>query len=444
MKSYIIIAVVLLVGLLNVQSQEQESTDTTVMPLSEILDKALEQNPSVQIMRNRTRQADNNYTVQPFLPTLGGTARYNQSHSDTKRVFQNNEQEFPNTSSENLNAGVSLSWTLFDGLGMFATYKRSALMLTVSEVETRRVVENLVVDLSNTYYRIVAQQHRVEAAMQLMDLSRERFRIITEQVNIGTASGMDLQQARLDLNADSSYLVRQKELLQNAYININQLINQPLRQSDFVGDTILLGAPLVEDDLVLMTEENNAALVSNDLGIAITREELKLAQARRFPTINLVTGYTYSRAESPASVMQFSESNGYNYGLEASLNIFNGFEVNRAIKNSRIEIENRHLTYDETRLMVMGELHSLYNTYLNNLMMVDFEKQNVDVARANLDLALERYELGVLSGLGFREFQLGYINAVDRSLDALYQSKVLELSLLVLSGQMDEFLMRIN
>jgi outer membrane protein TolC len=444
MKSYIIIAVVLLVGLLNVQSQEQESTDTSVMPLSEILDKALEQNPSVQIMRNRTRQADNNFTIQPFLPTLGGTARYNQSHSDTKRVFQNNEQEFPNTSSENLNAGVSLSWTLFDGLGMFATYKRSALMLTVSEVETRRVVENLVVDLSHTYYRIVAQQHRVEAAMQLMDLSRERFRIITEQVNIGTASGMDLQQARLDLNADSSYLVRQKELLQNAYININQLINQPLRQSDFVGDTILLGAPLVEDDLVLMTEENNAALVSNDLGIAITREELKLAQARRFPTINLVTGYTYSRAESPASVMQFSESNGYNYGLEASLNIFNGFEVNRAIKNSRIEIENRHLTYDETRLMVMGELHSLYNTYLNNLMMVDFEKQNVDVARANLDLALERYELGVLSGLGFREFQLGYINAVDRSLDALYQSKVLELSLLVLSGQMDEFLMRIN
>src|SRR5690554_3144446 len=83
-------------------------------------------------------------------------------------------------------------------------------------------------------------------------------------------------------------------------------------------------------------------------------------------------------------------------------------------------------------------------SYLNNLMMVDFEKQNVEVARANLDLALERYELGVLSGLGFREFQLGYINAVDRSLESMYQSKVLELSLLVLSGQMEEFMGRIR
>jgi outer membrane protein TolC len=444
MKSYIVLVVVLFVGLLNVQGQEPGLSASSVMPLSEIIDKALEHNPSVQIMRNRNLQADNNHSTQPFLPSVGGTARYNESHSDTKRVFQNNEQEFPNTSSENLNAGVSLSWTIFDGLGMFATYKRSALALSVSEVESRRVVENLVVDLSHTYYRIVAQQHRVEAALQLMDLSRERYRIITEQVNIGTASGMDLQQARLDLNADSSNLVRQKELLQNTYISINQLINQPLRQSDFVNDTILLGTALIEDDLVLMADENNTALLANDLGIAISREELKLAQARRYPTLNLVTGYTYSRAESPASVMQYSESNGYNYGLEASLNIFNGFEVNRAIKNSRLEIENRQLTYDETRLMVMGELHSLYNTYLNNLVMVDFEKQNVDVSRANLDLALERYELGVLSGLGFREFQLGYINAVDRSLDAMYQSKVLELSLLVLSGQMNEFMERIR
>ena len=440
MRSYIITVFILFVVLFNVQGQ----SETPAIPLSEIIDKALDNNPSVRIMRNRTRQADNMHSVQPFLPTIGGTSRYSQSHSDSKRVFQNNEQEFPNTSSENLNAGVSLSWTLFDGLGMFASYQRSALALSVSEVETRRVVENLVVDLSHTYYRIVAQQHRVEAAMQLMDLSRDRFRIITEQVNIGTASGMDLQQARLDLNADSSYLVRQKELLQNAYININQLINQPLRQSGFVSDSILLGAPLVEDDLVLMTDENNASLVSNELGIAITRQELKLAQARRYPSVDFVTGYTYSRAETPASIMQFNESNGYNYGLEASLNIFNGFEVGRAIKNSRIEMENRQLTYDETRLMVMGELHSLYNTYINNLMMVNFEKQNVDVARANLDLALERYELGVLSGLGFREFQLGYINAVDRSLDAMYQSKVLELTLLVLSGQMNEFMLRIK
>jgi len=440
MKFYLVFVIFFIIGVLRVHGQ----SDSIRLSLSELIDMALKKNPSVQIMHNNITQAGNNYSLQPFLPQVDAIARYNLSHTDSKRIFQDSEQEFPNTYSENMGVGVSLSWRIFDGLGMFASFKHSRLNVSVEEVEKRRVVEALVVDLSETYYRIVVQQHRVEAAKQLMNLSRERFRIITEQVNIGSASGMDLHQARLDLNADSSYLVRQNEILHNAYIEINQLINQPLRRMNFISDTIFLGSLLVEDDLILMVEENNSALISEELGVAMSSQELKMAKAQRFPIIDFVTGYNYSRAETPASVMQFSEANGYNYGLEASLNIFNGFEVGRTVKNNKLEIQNRKLSYEETYLMVMGELHSLYATYLNNLMMVDFEKQNVAVALANLDLALERYELGVLSGLGFREFQLGYINATDRFLDGLYQSKVLELSLLVLSGQMDEFMIRIN
>lgn len=443
MKNYLIICVFVVLGL-RVAAQSEQEHLVEEQPLSALIEQALEQNPTVRMVRNRWQQADNNHSLQPFLPSVGGTARYNKSQTDSKRTFNEQEQDFSNTTSENLSAGVSLSWTLFDGLGMFANYRRSAYQLDAAELETRRVVEQLVGDLADLYFRIVVQQHRLEAAEQLMDLSRERFRIITEQVNIGTASGMDLQQARLDLNADSSLLVRQKEALQGAYIQMNQLMNQPLKRHGFVGDTILLGAPLVEDDLLLMALENNVNLVANELGMAITEQELRLAQARRYPNINFVSGYTYSRAETPASVITFNESKGFNYGLEASMNIFNGFEVNRNVRNARIELENRRLSYEETELAIKGQLHTLYNTYLNNLMMVDFEKQNVEVARANLDLALERYELGVLSGLGFREFQLGYINAVDRSLESMYQSKVLELSLLVLSGQMEEFMGRIR
>jgi outer membrane protein TolC len=443
MKKLIIIGILMVLAHTG-RGQAQGSKDVSVQKLSVLIEQTLEQNPSVGVVRNRWRQADNMHSIQPFLPSLGGTARYNKSNSNSKRVFNEQEQDFENTTSENVSAGLSLSWTIFDGLGMFADYQRGAYQLDAAELETRRVVEQLLGELSELYYRIVVQQHRLEAAGELMKLSRERFRIITEQVNIGTASGMDLQQARLDLNADSSLLIRHKEALQDAYIRINQLINQPLLSHGFVSDTIFIGSPLVEDDLLAMALDNNVQLAANRLGVAITEQDLRLAQSRRYPTINLVSGYTYSRAETPASVITFNESNGFNYGVEAGINIFNGFEVNRNIRNARIELENRQLSYEETELAVRAQLHSLYNTYLNNIMMVDFERQNVEVARANFDLALERYELGVLSGLGFREFQLGYINAVDRSLDAMYQSKVLELSLLVLSGQMDEFMQRIR
>jgi outer membrane protein len=428
-----------------VQSTEINGQSSETLALSELIEMGLESNPALQIMKNREGIANNNHTFHTFLPSMRATSRQNNSETSGRSVHVSApEREFSNVRSHTLNAGLNFTWRVFDGLGMFAAYKMSSYNLTITELQTRRTVENLVVDISDQYYRIVVQEHRLDAAHQLMDLSRERFRIIREQVNIGTASGMDLQQARLDFNADSSYFVRQKETLQNSYIRLNQLVNTQLTQANYVSDTILLGSPLILDDLELQAEANNSALMSARAGIQLSEAEIRLARAGYFPTIDLVSGYVYNRSEAPASVTTFSESRGFNYGLEASMNVFNGFQVNRNIKNAKIERENRKLSYDETHLQVMAELHILYNTYLNNLMMVDFEKQNVEVSRANLNLALERYELGVLSGLGFREFQLSYINSVDRSLDAMYQSKVLELSLLVASGLMDEFLFRID
>lgn len=437
----VILLLVILSFSLGVKAQ-----DIAPISLSQLIDLGLESNPQVQIMINRSEMARNNHSYQPFLPSVRGTGRYNKSRTESKITLAQGEgvtRQFRDARSENLNGGINLSWRLFDGLAMFASFNRTAWNLSLSEMQTRRTVEDLVVNISNQYYRIVVQQHRVDAAHQLMNLSRERFRIITEKVNIGTASGMDLQQARLDFNADSSYYVRQTESLRNAYVRLNRLVNQDLSNSMYVSDTISLGLPLVQDDLELMALENNSLLAASTLGINISQEELRLAAAARYPTLDFVTGYSYNRSESPASVTTFNQSKGFNYGLEASMNIFNGSQVNRAIKNARIEIENRELTYEDAKLQVFSELATLYNTYINNLLMVDFERQNVEVSRNNLNLALERYELGVLSGLGFREFQLSYINAVDRSLDAMYQSKVLELSLLVLSGQMEEFLERI-
>ncbi len=415
------------------------------LSLQECVDMGLENNPSIKIIHNREKIARNNHSLQPFLPTLRATARQDFSQKESTQTFSSGEVgDFKDSKSENFNGGINLSWRLFDGLGMFGTYEKSKVILSLNEVQTRKSIEDLVVNISYTYYQILVQNTRVQAGVKTLDLSRERYRIVEEKVNIGSSSGMDLHQARLDFNADSSYLVRQKELLMNSYINLNRLMNLDFTKKSYVIDSIVLGSALLLSDLELATRNNNTTLLASSLGIRQSNAELKQARAARYPTLNFVSGYSISRIDEPTEPIIFRESNTFNYGFEASLSIFNGFQINRNIKNASIELENRNLSYEEAQLEVLSELHTLYNTYVNNLIMVDFEKQNVEVSQANLDLALERYELGALSGLGFREFQISYLNAVDRSLSAMYQAKVIELSLLVISGQMDEFVMRIK
>jgi outer membrane protein TolC len=414
------------------------------LSLQDCIDLGLENNPSIKIIENREQIARNNYNYEPFMPTLGATARLNNSNMNSKRIDASGaEREFKNTKSSNLAAGVSFSWKIFDGLGMFANYEKSGIILSVSEVRTRQTVENLVMTISNYYYLIFVQQHRVQAAEKTLVLSKERFRIIDEKVNIGSASGLERHQARLDLNADSSNVITQIETLQNYYIQLNTLLNINFIRSNYISDTILLGAPLILSELEFETKEYNTTLIASRLGMEQTTADLKIARSARFPVINFSTGYSYNRSETPSSISTFSQSNGFNYGFDIAIPIFSGFQVNRNIKNTKIEFENQKLSYEETELQLMSDLHILYNTYSNNLMMVDFENQNMAVTLFNLELALERYELGALSGLDFREFQLGYMNAVDRLLAAMYLAKSNELSLLVLSGRMDEFLERI-
>lgn len=117
------------------------------------------------------------------------------------------------------------------------------------------------------------------------------------------------------------------------------------------------------------------------------------------------------------------------------MNIFDRLENRRKIKNAELEVENAEWSYKETELQTLADLAQLYNTYENNLQIVSFENESADVAFENLDAALEKYKLGSLSGIEFREFQRSYIDAVDRKLSAIYQAKVSELSLMLISGQ---------
>lgn len=68
--------------------------------------------------------------------------------------------------------------------------------------------------------------------------------------------------------------------------------------------------------------------------------------------------------------------------------------------------------------------------------MIQFEEESRDAAYLNLDAAMEKYKLGSLSGIEFRDYQQSYLNSSDRKLNALYQTKVSEITLRLLAGDL--------
>jgi len=129
-----------------------------------------------------------------------------------------------------------------------------------------------------------------------------------------------------------------------------------------------------------------------------------------------------------------------NYGLTLGMNLFDGLNQQRREKNALIEKENREWQYREVEQSVRADQITVFNGYTNNLRLLRLEEENLKTAAENLEIALERYKLGNLSGLELREVQLSLLDAEERLLSVQYQAKLAEISLLQISGRMEEYL----
>ncbi len=205
-----------------------------------------------------------------------------------------------------------------------------------------------------------------------------------------------------------------------------------------INDTIILAPKINIDSLRQRTLSFNNQLIMARQGETLSKYDLEAVRAQRYPTINFSTGYNVTRSEFPWAASSYNLTNGLNWGFNMSWNIFSGLETNRRIANAKIEAESSRLAYLDIENEILSELDLLYNTYQNNIIVTDFETQSAAVARASLEIAMERYRLGSLSGLEFREYQNNYLSAINRRLTAIYRAKISEIGLRLLSGELTE------
>jgi outer membrane protein TolC len=127
------------------------------------------------------------------------------------------------------------------------------------------------------------------------------------------------------------------------------------------------------------------------------------------------------------------------YGLTLGVNLFDGLNQRRSIHNSEIAIMNKDLQFRQIEQGIRADLITIYSGYSNNLRLIKLEEQNLQTAAENLDIALERYKLGSLSGIDLREVQKSYLDARERLLQIQSQAKLAEISLQLISGKIMDY-----
>jgi outer membrane protein TolC len=272
-------------------------------------------------------------------------------------------------------------------------------------------------------------------------LSKERLRIDEDRYLLGSNSKLQVLQSRVYLNADSSRLSRQYEVLRAAQIRLNELMAVEDLAIQFISkdSSIVVNPDLIFEKLFEQTLKDNTRLIIAATNKTVSEYDYKIIVSRSYPYLNLVTGYSYSLNTYSSGTTKNQITNGMNYGLTLGLNLFDGNNQRRSIKNSSIDMKNQELRYQEILQGIKADLITIYYAYSNNLRLIKLEEQNLQTAAENLDIALERYKLGNLSGIDLREVQKSLLDAKESLLSIQYQTKIAEISLMLISGRIMEY-----
>ncbi|MFA9190129.1 TolC family protein [Flavobacterium sp. FZUC8N2.13] len=401
---------------------------------------ALENNYEIKIATNdlRVDQTNNAIGNAGMLPTLTANVVDNNNIQNLSQIrIDGTENSLDNAKNNSLNYGVSLGWTIFDGMGMFAKREQLQELQKLGESQLKLSILTKVSDVYTIYYDLVQQQQQLTALDSTLIISNQRLILAQNRFNIGKASKLEVLNAQVDLNTDKVTLLKQKELFINTKILLNQILARDTKIDFTVTNIVKVDTDLQLAELSDLAQKQNPQLEAQIINKRVAELQLKQVKSTRYPTIRVNTAYNFGETESSLGFITQSTSRGFNYGFTASLNLFDGFAQHRNEKIAHLAIENAKLQIEQQNLNLDTQLATAYQTYLTNLELIDLEETNQAIAKQNLSITLDKFHIGTITTLEFRTAQLNFVNATVRYSNAQFQAKLSEIALKELAGKLD-------
>lgn len=411
----------------------------TVLTLEEAIAKTLENNFDIRIAKNELKIDETNVTVgnAGMLPRINGAITNNNTVLNIDQTFANGEEvEIDGARNININYGVGIEWTIFDGFRMFARHNQLRELQNLAETELKLAILTKVSAVYQTYFTLATQQQQLKMIDSIISVSEFRLNTAKNRFTIGKASKLEVLNAEVDLNADVSTKIQLVEQYGLAKVMLNELLVQPLDTDFKVTDVIVIDKSLLLPALIADAEKQNPQLQVQYINKKIQEYEVKQVKSSRYPIVSLSGGYNLVRSQTPFGFVTESTGRNFNYGFTASLNLFDGFNQNRNEKVAKIQLENTQLQIERQAQQIQSQVASLYQSYLSNIALVELERKNEAIAKQNLDITLEKFKIGSIAPIEFRTAQENYGNAVIRLTTAELLTKQTEINLKELTGSL--------
>lgn len=418
------------------------------LSLSEAIQIGLQNNYQIQIRQLELEQAQNlnDWGIAGRYPSIDLTLSNNNSYSGSRNPASFLREI--STFGTSLSPGIEANWILFDGYRVRFTKQQLENAERAEELDLQLAVEATIQAIIQNYYAALVEAEQLEVREEVLRLSRDRVEYQELRRDFGQSSTFDVLQTQdAYLNDSTSYII-QARTYSNALRSLNRAMGVEALGTNYVlNDTFSRELPLYDMEAMRVKMlANNQSILSLQAARELTRTNTLIQEAAKSPTVGLRAGGNYTINQTIFGTGTFADgddrdlggirSTNYNGFLNifATYNIFDGGLRRKQIENAQTQELIAQLNIEEAKQDLLLALENTMDIYQSEQELVRLTEQLVENARRNLDIAEERFRGGLINSFDYRTIQLGYINANQALLNAIYNLKLTETELIRLTG----------
>jgi len=377
-------------------------------------------------LQNNPRLKSSSYSVDESELKINeskGGLYPNLNFNTSANRFYSENQTGSFISNDNLSAGFSTRYTIFQGFKTTASVNAAEENYTANIAQHSVNTEDLILNVTEAYYKLLQAERIVKTTEKAVERSKLYLDYAEARYKNGLASQSDLLKAKVEFSNSELALIRARNARLAAMGSLNTLLgntaSNPISIVDNletttyrkVGDSLTIQENISE--LIQTAYQNRPELVKIKSQMNAQQSYVTIAKSEYFPTLSLDANYNYAGGTTADL-----RANSF-VGLSLNFPIFNGFSSEARVDEEKIFLKNLEQQDISLRNQISLEIWNAYLGVKESVELINNTKIFYENALENLHIAEGEYKEGVGSMLSLVDAQTNLVTAEESYIQAL-------------------------
>jgi outer membrane protein len=442
--------------------------------LEACISHALENNITVKQTELNLQDAEVNLkdAIGNYLPSLNIGANNQWVSGLTQNITTGLLEQQVN---RNFSINATSSISIFNGLSNLHQFERAKISRLATTYNLNQIKDDISLAVANSYLQVLVSKQSLAILVEQNKVTQEQLTQTQALVDAGSLPEGEI----LEIKAQNADELRQMAIAEND-IQVSLIgLAQNLLIKDYENFDIAdedYDIPITEilektpDEIIESAKRERYEIMIAEQDVELAKKDLQIAKSQYYPSLNGFFNYNTRESDRDNIVSagidpvnptqqigvvestgqsvvqpnflletanadpffdQLRNNDGYAFGLQLNIPVFNGLSVRNQVTRNEINVERTEFQLEQIELNLESNVYQAYLDAQGAAKAYDEALKAVESQQTAFNYAKERFDVGISNGFEFTQSKFRLTNSENQLIQAKYnfifQIKVLEL-----------------